>query len=292
MMMLKTKQDVLDRLSDDLKLRSLSPHTRDYYFRRARFFQDYFDKPATELGVCDIREYLLHLSEEKGLAVGTVNAYNAAIRFLFNVTLNRPMNTAMIPMKPVVRHIPDILTRDEVKAMFDACEGNLRDKCILMVTYSAGLRVSEIAKLRVKDIDSLKMQLFIEKGKGRKDRFAILAETTLDTLREFWRKHRPKDYLFISRNKRPMSTRAIQEVFHKYADRIGLTKNVTIHTLRHSFATHLLEDGVGIHKIKQLLGHKDIKSTYFYLRLLGIDELGVTSPLDKFVRDVGGDGDA
>ena len=159
---LETKQEVLDGMSEDLKLRNYSVSTQRDYLFIVRRFQNYFDKPASQMGAEEVREYLLHLVEEKCLKPSTLNTYNCAIRFLFSVTFDMPLNSAKVPFSKSIPSIPNILTRDEVQAMFDACD-NLRDKSILMVTYSAGLRLSETAKLRVKDIDSLKMRLFIEK---------------------------------------------------------------------------------------------------------------------------------
>jgi len=288
---LKTKQDVLDKLSQDMRLRNLSQHTYAEYYRYSKSFQDYFNKPAIELGVEDAREYLLYLSDVRELTPGTINIHNAAIRFLYRITLETHFPSSNIPMKRIRRSIPDILTREEIKAMLDACD-NLRDKCILMVAYSAGLRVSEVAGLRARDIDGVKIRLFIEKGKGDKDRYAILAQSTLDTLREFWKEYRPKDHLFISRNKRPISHRAIQEVFRRHAIKAGITKKVSMHTLRHGFATHLLEDGATILHIKQSLGHSKVETTYFYLRLLAIHEMNVKSPMDTFLKNAVADGDS
>jgi len=279
---LKTKQDVLDRLMQDMELKGFSETTNKEYSQKVRAFQDYYDKPANELGVEDIRKFLLHLSKVKGLKANTVNTYNIALRFLYGTVLDIALNLTKIPLMKFTRDIPEILTRDEVQALIEAAD-NLRDKCILMVAYSAGLRVGEVAKLRVKDIDSLRMQIFVEDGKGDKDRYALLAESTLAVLREFWLKYKPNEYLFTSRNKRPMSIRTVQEVFNKYAQKVGIKKDVTFHTLRHSFATHLLEDGVNIHHIKQLLGHSDISTTYFYLRLQGVGDLDVISPLDRMI---------
>jgi len=278
----ETKQDVLDRLAQDMELKGFSVSTKKEYGQKNRAFQDYFDKPANELGVEEIRRYLLYLSKEKGLKTSTINTYNIVLRFLYSTVLDMPINLTKIPLKKFTREIPEILTRDEVQALIEATD-NLRDKCILMVAYSAGLRVSEVAKLRVKDIDSLRMQIFIDNGKRDKDRYALSAESTLATLREFWRKYKPREHLFISRNKRPMSIRSVQEVFKKYAEKVGISKDLSFHSLRHSFATHLLEDGVNIHHIKQLLGHSDISSTYFYLRLQGVGDLDVISPLDRIV---------
>ena len=279
-----TKQDVLNRLWQDMKLRGLSEHTQADYLIKARRFQEFYDKPTAEMSIDEVRDYLLHLSEVKKLASGSVNAYNSALRFLYNISLDMSINIAKIPRHKRSRKFPEILTRAEIQTMLDACD-NLRDKCMLATTYSAGLRVSEIVTLRVKDIDSKKMQIFIRQGKGNKDRFAVLSKTNLQILREYWLTYRPKDYLFISRNRNVIGIRAFQELFKKYVTKAGITKHLTAHSLRHSFAMHLLEDGVSIFDIKQLLGHSDLSTTCFYLRLTKISEMNVQSPFDRLSSD-------
>jgi len=276
-----TKEEVLQKLLFDTKLRGLSTNTQDEYYTKVNQFQNFFDKPATELDVENIKNYLYYPLTEKGLSSGSVNTYNSGLRFLYNVTLDIPINLNKIPRHRKKRKFPDILTRDEVAALFNACD-NLRDKCMLMTMYSAGLRLSEVANLKISDIDSKKMQIFICNGKGDKDRFAILSQINLDILREYWKQYRPQKWLFYSRNKTGthITPRATQDVFRKYKTIVGITKNVTCHSLRHSFATHLLEDGVSIFSIKQLLGHSNISTTMFYLHIMKISELNVASPLD------------
>lgn len=178
------------------------------------------------------------------------------------------------------------MSREDTVGLFEAA-GSLRNKCILMTAYGAGLRVSEVAKLRVSDIDSKKMQIFIRGGKGEKDRFAILSQVNLELLREYWKAYRPHDWLFYPRGhkERHLGKRAIQKMLDKALTAAGIPGNVTMHTLRHSFATHLLEDGADLFCIKQLLGHSRIASTCKYLHMLSAAQMGVVSPLDKLSRD-------
>lgn len=276
-----TKEEILQKLQFNTRLRGLSKNTQDEYYIKAKRFQDYYDKPATELNVEDIQNFLYYLLTEKALSSGTINTYNSGLRFLYNVTLDIPINLNKIPCHRKQRKFPDILTRAEITSLFNACD-NLRDKCMLMTMYSAGLRLSEVSNLKVSDIDSQKMQIFIRNGKGGKDRFAILSRANLDILREYWKEYHPKEWMFYSRNNTGthITSRAIQDIFHKFIIIAGITKKVTCHTMRHSFATHLLENGVSIFHIKQLLGHSDISTTCFYLHLVKISELNVTSPLD------------
>lgn len=183
-----TKEEILQKLQFDTKLRGLSKNTQAEYYTKVKQFQNYYDKPATELTVEDIKNYLYYLMNEKGLSPGTINTYNSGLRFLYRVTLEIPINLNKIPCHRKLRKFPDILTRKEVDALFNVCD-NLRDKCILMTIYSAGLRLSEVASLKVSDIDSQKMQLFIRDGKGGKDRFAILSKACLEALREYWKQY-------------------------------------------------------------------------------------------------------
>ena len=276
-----TKEEILQKLLVDTRLRGLTVNTQKEYHSKVKQFQDYFGKPATELTVEDVQDYLYHLLTEKGLNPSTINTYNSALRFVYNITLEQSINIFKIPRHRKQRKSPDILTRSEINAIFNACE-NLRDKCMLMIMYSSGLRVSEVAKLKVSDVDSAKMQLRISESKGGKDRFAILSETCLEILREYWKQYRPQEWLFYRRkcNGTYMTSKAVYNVFVKYKNLAGITKKVSTHSMRHSFATHLLEDGVSVFHIKQLLGHSDISTTCFYLHLVRISELNVKSPLD------------
>lgn len=277
-----TKEQVLEKLKFDVELRGLSKNTQDEYLTKAKMFQDYFDRPATELGVEDVRQFLHHLSTVKKLAPESVNSYNSGLRFLFGVTLDANLNLRQIPRHRKPRKLPDILIQEEVQALFNACE-NLRDKCILMTLYGAGLRLSEVASLKVKDVHSDKMQLFIRNAKGGKDRFALLSQANLEILRAYWKAYRPKEWLFYSRNNtgKHITSRAVQNLFKKYVKKAKITKNVSVHTMRHSFATHLLESGTSIYHIKQLLGHSNINTTCVYLHLVKIESLNVISPLDQ-----------
>ena len=226
----------------------------------------------------DIARFLAYLIDERQLKPATVNVYNSSLRFFFGVTLNQNLNYKQIPRQKQRRRIPDILTREELLKIFDACD-NLRDKALLMTIYGSGLRLSEAANLRVKDIDSKSMRIFVYKGKGDRDRYTLLSQASLDILREYWKQYRPKDRLFLTKQGFPITSRCIQDVFKKYCKNAGISKHVSVHSLRHSFATHLLEDGASIIHIKQVLGHTHIQSTTFYLHVANI-ETNMKSPLD------------
>ena len=278
-----TKQEVLNKVQFHTELRGLSKNTQEEYYTKAKMFQNHFDKVATELNIEHIQEYLHYLYTEKKMSSGSVNTYNSGLRFLYNIALDIPINLYKIPCHKKKHRFPDILTKDEVKLFLNSCK-NLRDKTIFTTMYSAGLRLNEVAKLKVSDIDSTNMQILIRDGKGGKDRFAILSEANLKLLREYWKVYHPKEWLFrnLSNNKTKthLSGRGIQEAFVGAKLNSGITKKITTHTLRHSFATHLLENGVSIFHIKQLLGHADISTTCLYLHIVKISNLNVLSPLD------------
>lgn len=279
-----TKEEILEKVIFHAELRGLSKNTQDEYYTKTKAFQNYFDKPATELNIEDIQKYLHYLYTEKHLTSGSLNTYNSGIRFLYNIVLDMPINQYKIPRHKKHHTYPEILTQEEVRQLLNSCK-NTRDKTILTTMYSAGLRLSEIATLKVSDIDSKKMQILIRNGKGGKDRYAILSQTNLELLRVYWKEYKPKQWLFtsISNHKTDthLSVRGVQNIFRSVQIASGIKKEVTCHTLRHSFATHLLEDGVSIFHIKQLLGHANISTTCIYLHLVKISELNVISPMDK-----------
>ena len=280
-----TKQDVLERVQFHTELRGLSKNTQKEYYTKAKLFQNHFDKPATELDIEDIQEYLHYLYIEKHFSSASVNTYNSGLRFLYNIALDIPINLYKIPCHKKKYRYPDILTKDEVKLLLSSCN-NLRDETMLSTMYSAGLRLNEVVTLKVSDIDSTKMQLLIRNGKGRKDRFAILSMANLNLLRTYWKEYRPTEWLFTSssryKSQAHLSSRGLQNAFVAAKNRSGITKKISTHTLRHSFATHLIEDGVSIFHIKQLLGHADISTTCLYLHIVKISNLNVSSPFDSF----------
>ena len=278
------QEEVIEKVRFYARLRGLSKNTEEEYVTKVRAFQKHYGKPATELGLADIQNYLYYLLTERKLCAGSINTYNSGLRFLYQIVLDRPLETTKIPCHKKNRSIPDILTREEVGKLLQATK-SLRDKALLATVYGAGLRISEAVSLKVSAIDSTNMQLFIRNGKGGKDRFAILSDANLNLLRAYWKEYLPSDWLFTSASHNKtgshLTSRGAMNIFHEAVAAAGITKQVTVHTLRHSFATHLLEDGVDLFHIKQLLGHSDISTTCFYLHLVKISEMHVTSPLDS-----------
>ena len=277
------KEQVLTRLREDILLRGLSKNTLVSYTTHARIFLEYCNRPVEQLDAEDIRSFLWYLIQEKKSSPGTVNTYSAAIRFLFAVTLNRTLNYLQIPRQKKRKTLPEVLTREEVSSIIEHCQ-NLKHKAMLMVVYSSGLRVSEAAALKIQHIDSKDMRVFVECGKGGKDRYTLLSQTCLDGLREYWKMYHPKHregWLFLGTYEVTHITSAgIESAFNEAVKRTNITKDVSVHTLRHSFATHLLEDGGALLQIKDLLGHANIQSTTIYLHLANITA-GLKSPLDN-----------
>jgi integrase/recombinase XerD len=277
------KEQVLSRLKEDILLRGLSKNTLESYTVHARIFLEYCDRPVEQIDVEDIRSFLWHLLHEKKSSPGTVNSYSGAIRFLFAVTLNRTLNYLQIPRLKKRKTLPEVLTREEVFSIIDHCP-NLKHKAMLMVIYSSGLRVSEAAALKIQHIDSKTMRVFVQCGKGGKDRYTLLSEACLHVLRDYWKMYRPRHqegWLFLGTYDITHITSAgIKHAFYQAVKRANITKDVSTHTLRHSFATHLLEDGATILQIKELLGHANIHSTTIYLHLANITA-GLKSPLDN-----------
>jgi len=280
---MENKEQVLSRMKEDILLRGLSKNTLESYTLNARIFLEYCNRPVEQLDEYDIRNFLWYLINEKKASPGTVNCYSAAIRFLFAVTFNRTLNYLQIPRQKKRKTFPEVLTRKEVFSIIESCK-NIKHKAMLMVVYSSGLRVSEAAALKIQHIDSKNMRVFVNHGKGGKDRYTLLSETCLSVLREYWKRYRPKHpegWLFLGTYKvSHITSRGIEFAFNEAVKRTNITKNVSIHTLRHSFATHLLEDGATLLQIKELLGHASIQSTTIYLHIANVTS-DIKSPLDN-----------
>lgn len=272
--------ELIKKMKADLELRGYSHTTVKYYTREVGRFFEHFNKLPELLGEDEIREYLYYCITVKQLNEGTVNYILSALKFFYTKTLGRVWNVDKLPRMKEGRKLPVVLSQSEIKAIFDATD-NLKHKAILMTIYSAGLRISEAAKLKVTDIDSKNMQIIVRQGKGKKDRYTLLSKVTLNILREYWKRYRPSEYLFPGKDTAgPISVRTIQKAFGYAKDASGIKKNASVHTLRHSFATHLLDAGTDICYIQRLLGHTSIKTTTIYLHLRRMDLINIKSPLD------------
>jgi len=269
-----------DQMKRDLELRNFSPHTRSIYLACVRRFALYFHRSPEQLGDPQIREYLHYLIEERNVSQGAVTQAYGALKFFYETTLKRDWEGFRIPKGKMGRRLPTVLSQREVEALFGAIK-NLKHRAILMTIYSAGLRISEALHLKLSDIDSQRMTIRVEHGKGNKDRYTLLGKRNLDILREYWEKYRPQDWLFCNPSrKKPLSTTAVRKVFAQALHRAGIKKPAILHTLRHSFVTHLLEAGTDLYPIQHLLGHTNPKTTAVYLHLSRKELAKVTSPLD------------
>jgi site-specific recombinase XerD len=285
------KKQALRKMKTDLQLRGLAPRTQEKYQKNVKVFFKFSGVPIKKLNEDKARDFLSYLINERNLAAKTVNTYSAAIRFFFAVTLNRPMNYLQIPLMKTPKQLPVIASREEITKLIDSCE-NLKYKIIILLAYGSGLRISEIARLKTSDIKSNEMRLFVQGAKGQKDRYTLLPQNTLETLRLYWKKYKPnnaENWIFPSNGYLGhITTGGIRYAIETTVLKSSITTHVTAHMLRHDFATHLLEDGVELVKIKELLGHASIKTTVLYLHLANITQ-NIKSPVDTLNKS-GGNG--
>ena len=275
-----------DQMLVDLQLCGAKPRTQATYLREAENLAKYFKRSPAELGEDELKEYLLYLIQERHLSEGTFRFYVAGLKFLYRTTLKREWPVEKIKHPRAKSKLPVVLDLSEVESLFSVTK-NLKHKAMLMITYSLGLRVSETARLRLTDIDSKRMTVRINRGKGGKDRYSILSQTTLAHLRQYWKKYRPAEWLFEGQKKDDhISSQTIQTIFYAAKKRAHITKPVSVHTLRHSFATHLIEAGTSLHHVQLLLGHRSPTTTTVYLHVSRLNLAQVISPLDKAANQV------
>lgn len=278
-------QSYLNSLSVELELRGYSPQTIKSYSYYLRRFLRFCNKPVQLLSESDVREFLHSLISLK-LSTSYINGTYSSINIFFISILKKSFVMSNVPRIKNTKKLPCVLSFDEVKKIIHVTS-NLKHKAILLTAYSGGLRVSEVSKLRISDIDSANMQIHIRSGKGDKDRYTLLSKTNLLLLRTYYKAFHPTDWLFNSGTfpNMNLSTRTMQKVFRQSAIKAGITRPVTFHTLRHSFATHLLIQGTDIYTIQKLLGHRSIKTTAIYFHLCPSKILSVKSPLDQEVAN-------
>jgi len=275
-----------DQMLADLQLRGATTRTQKTYLREVSNFAKYFNRSPEELGEDELKEYMLYLMKERHLSDGTYRFYVAALKFLYRTTLKREWTVEKIKCPKRRRKLPIVLDLSEVESLFSVTK-NLKHKAMLMITYSSGLRVSETARLKMTDIDSKRMTVRIRQGKGGNDRYSILSQTALEQLREYWKKYRPTEWLFDGQKKDDhITAQTIQTIFYAAKKRARITKPVSVHTLRHSFATHLIEAGTSLHHVQLLLGHRSPTTTTVYLHVSRLNLAQVTSPLDRAANQV------
>ncbi len=273
------------RMIEDMTARRFTEKVQKDYLRNVRNFAVFLGRSPDAATAEDVRLYQLHMAKQF-IGAPTINAAVAALRFFFNVTIERPDLARPLTALHQPRRAPVVLSEEEVVRLLEAAPG-LKYKAAFGVAYGAGLRVSEVVALKVSDIDSKRMTLRVEQGKGQRDRYVMLSPQLLEWLRDWWRAARPQAWLFPGQNAvNPMSARQLSRVMSDAARAAGIAKRVSPHTLRHSFATHLLEQKTDIRVIQVLLGHKKLDTTALYTRV-AIKAIGeVTSPLDLLLTEV------
>ncbi len=272
------------RMLDDMRVRNLARNTQLSYLQQVSAFANFFHQSPDKLGPEEIRSYQVHLTTVKGLAPGSLCITVAALRFLYKVTLKQTWALEEIPIPKKPQKLPIVLSPEEVM-QFLAAVGNLKQRTLLSTIYATGLRVSEATHLKVGDIDSQRMTLRVEQGKGQKDRYVMLSRQLLEILRAYWKVVRPAGWLFPGEViGQPITRDAVGQSCQKACRMAGLKKPVTPHSLRHAFAVHLLERGTDIRTIQLLLGHRSLSTTARYLKLATSKVCSTTSPFDLLPR--------
>jgi integrase/recombinase XerD len=267
------------RMIEDMTIRNLALKTQQGYIRAVKNFAVFLGRSPDTASFEDVRRFQLHLAAS-GVGIGALNQTVSALRFLFRITLGRRDITEHTPFVREPRKLPVVLGPQEVARLLEAAP-SLKYKVALSVAYGAGLRAAEVISLKVSDIDSARMLIRVEQGKGRKDRYVMLSPHLLQLLRAWWRAARPQGWLFPGQNRiKPLTTRQLNRACHAAAERAALDKPVSLHTLRHSFATHLLEQNIDIRVIQVLLGHAKLESTALYTRVATQTIREVMSPLE------------
>jgi len=274
------------RMDDDMLARGLADRTRESYLWAVTGLARFYRRSPDQISDEEVQAYLVHLIRDRRLSWSTCNVTVNGLRFFYHTTLKRDRTAFTIPSPRQSGKLPVVLSREEVHRVL-ANAANQKHRTMLMTKYAAGLRLSEVLHLQVHHIDSARMMIRVEQGKGGKDRYTLLPARLLEALRAYWRIARPPAWLFPARGQgpaRPMDPSSLQKAYLTAKRRAGLTKSGGIHTLRHCFATHLLEAGVDLHTIQRLMGHRHLSTTARYLQLTRHTQIGSGSPLDLLDR--------
>ena len=283
-----TNEQVIKKMKEDMRMRNFAKYTYDSYLGKTKDIMKYFrEKKLEEVTTEELREFLLkYLKEERKLADRSINYYNSVIRFIYEVTLDKVLNKKQLPMRKQKKEVYKVLTKEELSTFFN-CIDNFKFKTIFMLVYGSGLRIGEVANLRVEDIESKKMRIFVREGKGNKERYTILPKQSLEMLRTYWskyRQHKRRGRIFLSETGKPITVGVIREHFRKYRRKAKINEKATVHTLRHNFATDLIERGATLIQVKELMGHSNIRSTMAYVHVANI-KMNLESPLDAFMKE-------
>jgi len=269
-----------EKMNDDMILCGFSESTRVVYIGCVRRMATYYHRSPEKINDEEVQQYILYLLKNKKLAYSSCNCMVSALKFFYGKTLGYTTTSFFIPVAKRPQKLPEVPSREDIKQLFSVAH-DVKQRVILMLAYGSGLRASEIAKLQIRNIDSEQMCLQIEQGKGHKDRYAILSPCLLSELRHYWKIYRPTKWLFpLTDGSGPVKVDAITYIWQQVKKKAKLTKRCGIHGLRHAFATHLLENGIDLYTIKQLLGHASIHTTARYFHLTKQRMVKTTSPLD------------
>lgn len=271
-----------EKMEADLKLKGLSLNTRKTYLCCTASFVRHYGKPPTEMGRVEVRDYLLHLLEEREVKPATYNVYAASLRFLYGCTLDRPEEVAWIGHMKVKQRLPPILSLEEIERLLSELR-SLKLQAIVMAAYGSGLRISEACSLCVQDIDSQRMVIHVRHGKGDRDRHTLLPKRLLELLRTYWKETRPRGHQLFPGSKpgTALNRDSVGKALREAATRAGINKRVTPHSLRHAFATHLLEAGTDLRTLQVLLGHASIRTTVRYAQVSPAMIQRTKSPADR-----------
>jgi site-specific recombinase XerD len=266
---------------EDMQIRNLAAHTQRVYVEQLVRFARYFRRSPEHLGPTEIRRYLIYLTQERRLSASSIIVTVSALRFFYTVTLKRPWAVENdIPTSRKAKKLPVVLSPDEVKRFLGAVD-NLKHRVILTVCYATGLRISEAVRLKPTAIDSQRMVIRVDQGKGHKDRYVMLPPKLLAILRDYWKRTHPGEWLFSGdRVGQPISPLTIGHICRQVRLRCGISKPITPHSLRHAFAVHLLEAGTDLRTIQLLLGHRNLGTTARYLMIATSQVCATTSPLE------------
>ena len=283
-----TNEQLIKKMKEDMRMRNFAKYTYDSYLGKTKNIMKYFgEKKLEEVTTEELREFLLkYLKEERKLADRSINYYNSVIRFIYEVTLDKVLNKKQLPMRKQKKEVYKVLTKEELSTFFN-CVDNFKFKTIFMLVYGSGLRIGEVANLRVEDIESKKMRIFVREGKGNKERYTILPKQSLEMLRTYWskyRQHKRRGRIFLSESGKAITVGVIREHFRKYRRKAKINEKATVHTLRHNFATDLIERGATLIQVKELMGHSNIRSTMAYVHVANI-KMDLESPLDAFMKE-------
>lgn len=265
----------------EMQIRNYSERTIRNYISSLSNLACYYNCSPEKLSVPQIKSYLHYLVKVKNASVSTINQLISAVKILFADVLSKPWDPLKFKRPRKEKKLPVVFSIEEISRFFNGLT-NKKHKAIMVTAYCTGMRLDELRKLQFKDIDAERLQVWVRQGKGKKDRVTLLSQKVLLLLRDYYRLYRPTTYLFEGREPGfPISVRTLQVVFKQNLKRTGITKSVTFHSLRHSFATHLLEQGANLRLIQQLLGHKSLSTTTGYLHISRFDVSQVTNPYDK-----------